>query len=196
MTKLKKTPKSKKQSSVETPTLSLKEQLAQKRQTAKARQEFISILSSTIGCALFLGMIIFFVGGVKLAIPAVLGIIVITLSYKYPRPALFAFIIYLPLGGTIIYALGNSPLMQLAKDAFYIPALISIWQTYKKQNQPFIVPKSIKIPLLILLSCFYSFRTRRLSTHCHRRKSPTTRTYTNGRTNSDGNTYIYTDTYT
>ncbi len=153
MAKVKKSPKSKKQSTVETPTLSLKEQLAQKRQAAKARKEFTSILTSTTGCGLFLGMIIFFVAGVKLAIPAALGIIIITLASKYPRPALFAFIIYVPFGGTIIYTLGNSPLMQLAKDAFYVPAAISIWQACKKQNQAFIVPKAIKTPLLILWIC-------------------------------------------
>ncbi|MBD2571290.1 hormogonium polysaccharide biosynthesis protein HpsL [Anabaena lutea] len=143
----------KKQSKAETSTLSLKEELAQKRKAAQARKEFTSLISKLLGSGLFLGMLLFFVGGVKIAIPGALGILVISLSYKYPRQALFAFVMYVPFAGTIIYMLGNSPILQLAKDAFYVPAAIALWQTCKKQNQPFIVPKVIKTPLLILFGC-------------------------------------------
>ncbi|MFM7407415.1 MAG: hormogonium polysaccharide biosynthesis protein HpsL [Cuspidothrix sp.] len=153
MIKQKKSAKSKKKSAADTPTLSLKEQLAQKRQAAKTRKELIDILTKSGGFGALVGVILFAVSGVKLALPGALGIIVLTLSYKYPRLAIYAFIIYLPFAGTIIYILGNSPVMQLAKDAFYAPAAIAIWQSYKKQNQPFIVPKSIKIPLQILWVC-------------------------------------------
>ncbi|MBD2625438.1 hormogonium polysaccharide biosynthesis protein HpsL [Trichormus variabilis] len=143
----------KKQSKAETSTLSLKEELAQKRKAAQARKEFTSLISKLLGSGLFLGMLLFFVGGVKIAIPGALGILVISLSYKYPRQALFAFVMYVPFAGTIIYMLGNSPILQLAKDAFYVPVAIALWQTCKKQNQPFIFPKAIKTPLLILFSC-------------------------------------------
>jgi hypothetical protein len=153
MAKTKQSRKGKKKSSADQSTLSLKEQLAQKRQAAIARKEFGSLLGTAGGIGLFLGGILFFVGGIKLAIPGVLGIVVLSFSYKYPRHALFAFIIYLPFAGTAIYYIGNSPIMQLAKDAFYIPAAIALWQTCSKRNEPFIVPKAIKVPFLIVFSC-------------------------------------------
>jgi hypothetical protein len=143
----------KKQSSPETTRLSLKEELAQKRKATLARKEFTSLVGFLVGSGLFLGMLLFFVGGIKLAVPGALGIIVITLCYKNPLPALFAFVMYVPFAGTIIYLLGNSPVLQLAKDAFYVPVAITLWQTCKKQKQPFIIPQSIKTPFLILFSC-------------------------------------------
>ncbi|MBG1258793.1 hormogonium polysaccharide biosynthesis protein HpsL [Nostoc commune] len=145
--------KSKKQAEKETPTFSLKEQLAQKRKAAQARKELISLLTTATFGSVLVGIILFFVGGIKVAVPAVLGIFVISLSYKYPRQALYAFIIYVPIGGTITYYLGNSPILQLAKDAFYVPALIGLWQTCRKQGLPLIIPQGIKIPLYIVLGC-------------------------------------------
>ncbi|MBD2666115.1 hypothetical protein B6N60_01798 [Richelia sinica FACHB-800] len=143
---------SKKQSSGETPTLSLKEQLAQKRKAIQARKEFISLISTSTAIALFLGMVLFFVGGIKAAAPAVMGILVFSLSYKYHRQALYAFILYVPLSGTITYYLGNSPILQLAKDAFYLPAAIGLWQTCRQKKLPFIIPPGIKVPLYIVLT--------------------------------------------
>jgi hypothetical protein len=148
-----KSQKSKKQAEKETPTLSLKEQLAQKRKAAQARKEFIGLLTTATFASVFFGMILFFVAGIKAAVPGVLGILIMSLSYKYPRQALYAFIIYVPIGGTITYYLGNSPILQLAKDAFYIPALIGLWQTCRKQGLPLIIPQGIKIPFYIVLGC-------------------------------------------
>ncbi|MEH1783035.1 MAG: hormogonium polysaccharide biosynthesis protein HpsL [Nostoc sp.] len=145
--------KSKQQAKKETSTLSLKEQLAQKRKVAQGRKELISLLTTAGFVAFFIGILLFFVAGIKAAVPAVLGILIISLSYKYPRQALYAFIIYVPLGGTITYYLGNSPILQLAKDAFYVPALIGLWQTCRKQGLPIIIPQGIKIPLYIVLGC-------------------------------------------
>ncbi|BAY99238.1 hypothetical protein NIES37_32170 [Tolypothrix tenuis PCC 7101] len=147
----KKSSKSKKRSQSEKPQLSLKEQLAQKRQANIAKKEFTSLLTAASFSGVFFGILLFFVGGIKVAVPGVLGIIILALSYKYPRQALLAFIIYIPFGGTITYYLGNSPVLQLAKDAFYVPALIGVWQSSRKQGLPFIIPKAIKTPLLILL---------------------------------------------
>ncbi|MEH2160931.1 MAG: hormogonium polysaccharide biosynthesis protein HpsL [Nostoc sp.] len=151
--KSQKSKNSKKQASKETSTLSLKEQLAQKRKAALARKELISLLTTASFGGIFVGIVLFFVAGIKAAVPGVLGIIVMSLSYKYPRQALYAFIIYVPIGGTITYYLGNSPILQLAKDAFYVPALIGLWQTCRKQGLPLIIPQGIKIPLYIVLGC-------------------------------------------
>ncbi|MBW4562687.1 MAG: hormogonium polysaccharide biosynthesis protein HpsL [Mojavia pulchra JT2-VF2] len=146
-----KSKQSKKRSQSEKPTLSVKERLAQKRKATLARKEFISLLTTATFGGVFFGIILFFVGGIKAAIPGVLAILIFSLSYKYPRQALVAFMIYIPLGGTITYYIGNSPILQLAKDAFYVPALIGLWQTCRKQGLPFIIPKEIKTPLFILL---------------------------------------------
>ncbi|MDP5337564.1 MAG: hormogonium polysaccharide biosynthesis protein HpsL [Nodularia sp. (in: cyanobacteria)] len=137
----------------EAPILTLKERLAQKRKKAQGRKEFTSLLSAAGFTSVFFGMLLFFVGGIKVALPGVAAILIMSFSYKYHRLALFAFLIYVPFGGTITYYIGNSPVLQLAKDSFYIPALIALWQTCRKQGLPLIVPKAIKTPLLILFGC-------------------------------------------
>ncbi|MBW4636586.1 MAG: hormogonium polysaccharide biosynthesis protein HpsL [Iphinoe sp. HA4291-MV1] len=149
--------KAKKHKSKETPTLSLKERLAQKRKAAQARKEFTNFFIAAAFSGLFFGILIAFVGGIKAAVPGLLGIITIALSYKYPHQALFAFLIYVPFGGTITYYIGNSPILQLAKDSFYIPALIGLWQMCRKQRLPLIIPPAIKTPLFILLGiCLFT----------------------------------------
>ncbi len=150
--KNKKKNKGKKQSKNEQPTLTLKERLAQKRKATRAREELTSLLSKSGGVGLVLGIAVFFVGGIKLAVPAVMGVIVMALSYKYPRQALFGFIFYVPFAGTVTYLLGGNTILQLAKDGFYVPAVISLWQKCRQQNLPFIIPKGITKPLFILLA--------------------------------------------
>ncbi|AFY99220.1 hormogonium polysaccharide biosynthesis protein HpsL [Calothrix sp. PCC 6303] len=151
--KAKKTKKSKSKKQAKGSELDIKERLAEKRKAAQARKELTSTLSTAIGGGLFLGIILFAVGGIKAALPGVLGVLIIALSYKYPRQAIFAFLIYVPFGGTITYYIGNSPILQLAKDAFYVPALIALWQSLKKQRLPFLIPQGLKNPLYILLGC-------------------------------------------
>ena len=145
--------KSKKQAKTETPKLSLKDQLIQKRKAAQQKKEFISFATSTIGGAAFLGLMLFPVAGPKGVIGAIAGILCLAFSFKYPRYGIWAFLIYMPFSGTIIYALGNSPILQLAKDGFYIPGLVSIIQECQRKRLPIIIPKGLKTPLLILLAC-------------------------------------------
>ncbi|WP_414574821.1 hormogonium polysaccharide biosynthesis protein HpsL [Anabaena sp. CCY 9402-a] len=142
--------KSTQQPQKETPTLSLKDRLAKKRKETQARKELISLLTTVSFVSLFVGILLFLTVGIKAAVPTVLGIIVMSISYKYPRLALFAFLVYVPFGGTITYYIGNSPILQLAKDSFYLPALIAIWQTCRKQKLPLILPSAIRTPLFIL----------------------------------------------
>jgi hypothetical protein len=103
------------------------------------------VLAAIIG--LLLGML----GEFRLAVGAAVATLCLTLSFKYPRQALFAFIVYLPFSGTVTYALGGGSILQLAKDAIYIPALIGVWQFCRKTQQPLIVPRAIQAPLLLLL---------------------------------------------
>src|SRR5579883_1152078 len=152
--KSKRSKKTKKQAKQETPTLSIKERAAQKRKAAKERQELTKLITNAIFVAALLAIPLAFIGGIRAVLPTTLGILCLALSYKYPRQALYGFIIYVPIGGTITYYLGSSPVLQLAKDSFYVPALIGIWQSCRKQNLPLIIPQGIKIPLFILLgSC-------------------------------------------
>lgn len=151
--KAKSKPKSKQKAATpETPQLSLKEQLALKRQTAKVRQEFIRLFSSTFFGGLFLGLLLFPIGGPKAAASVPLSITALVLSFKYPRQALWAFLIYMPFGGTIVYGVaGGNALFQLAKDAFFIPAAITIYQEYKRKRQQFLIPKQIRTTFFIML---------------------------------------------
>ncbi|MBD2495357.1 hormogonium polysaccharide biosynthesis protein HpsL [Nostoc sp. FACHB-280] len=150
--KAQKSKNSKKQLKKDAPTLSLQERLAQKRQATKARKEFMDLLTKSLSIGLFLGFLLFLAAGIKAALPAVLGVIVMSFSYKYPRQALIGFLVYVPFGGTITYYIGNSPVLQLAKDSFYIPAAIALWQVCRQQKLPFIIPKAIQIPLYFVLA--------------------------------------------
>ncbi len=84
---------------------------------------------------------------------AIIGIVCMALSYRYPRQALWFLLIYTPFAGTIIYWVGNDhPFFHFAKDGFYFPALIAIIKIARKQHLPLIIPPSLKIPLFSLLS--------------------------------------------
>lgn len=134
----------------ETTTLNLKQQLAQKRRAQRARREVIQIITMTAAFGAIIGVLLALVVDPKAGAAAVAGLPCLVLSYKYPRKALWAFMIYMPFSGTIIYAIGNSPLLQLAKDGIYIPALIGLIQECKQQRKPIIVAKSLMVPLGIL----------------------------------------------
>ena len=110
----------------ETPTLSPKEERALKRKKAQEKAEFIQYTGAVFGAAAVLGLVLAVATGeVKLAAGAIVGIPCLALSYKYPRQALWAFLAYLPINGTVTYWLaGGNALFQLAKDAFFIPAAI------------------------------------------------------------------------
>ncbi|MCL1465228.1 hormogonium polysaccharide biosynthesis protein HpsL [Argonema galeatum] len=152
MPKKKSKSKSKKQGTAKS-TLSLKEQLAEKRKAAKERKELISFSTSAVFGAAFIGMMAIPLSGPKGAIGAIAGIICLAFSFKYPRQALWAFLIYMPFAGTIVYSLGNSPVLQLAKDGLYIPGLVSIIQECQRKRLPIIIPKGLKPWLIILLAC-------------------------------------------
>ncbi|HAT14676.1 MAG TPA: hypothetical protein DCS91_14880, partial [Microcoleaceae bacterium UBA11344] len=88
----------------------------------------------------------------KIAIAGGSAVAILLLSYQYPRQALWAFLIYLPLSGTITYAIGGgNAAFQLAKDAFYIPALIALIQSCKKKQLPIFLPKQMIATFSILL---------------------------------------------
>ncbi|MEA5450430.1 hormogonium polysaccharide biosynthesis protein HpsL [Leptolyngbya sp. CCNP1308] len=143
--------KGKKDPADQAPPLSRKAERAKKRQAQKARKELIQYLSATLFVAGLIGVLLALLGEPKLAAAAIVAIACLALSFKYPRQAIYGLIIYVPFGGTVVYALGGSGILQLAKDAIYIPALIGVIQFCRRTRQPLIIPPLIKIPLLVLL---------------------------------------------
>jgi len=152
---LKTKPKSKAQPSpallVDLPQPTLRQRLAQRRKANRLRQELITF---TIFAALFATVIGFVVGlaaGIRPGIGTFIGTLCTTLSFEYPRHALWAFLIYMPLSGSVTYALGSSPLLQLAKDGFYIPALFGVIQYCRREKLPVLIPRQMVAPVGILL---------------------------------------------
>ncbi|MCU0551075.1 MAG: hormogonium polysaccharide biosynthesis protein HpsL [Leptolyngbya sp. Prado105] len=132
--------------------LSLKERLAEKRRVMLARKAAVNFISMSTMISIVVGLALFAVGGIKGAGGGFAGVLTLMLSFKFPWHALHAFMIYMPFGGTITYAtVGNNPLMQLAKDGMYIPALISIYQYCKQRDLKMLIPKAMKTPMMLLL---------------------------------------------
>ena len=87
-----------------------------------------------------------------LGVAATASLLCLSLSFKYQRYALYAFIIYIPFSGTVTYMLGGNALLQLAKDAFYIPALIGVIQMCRRKRRPILLPEELKVPLVLVLA--------------------------------------------
>jgi hypothetical protein len=101
--------------------LSLKERLAQKRKADRIRQDLIRFTTFAVLFSTFVGFVVGLAIAPKPGIGVTLGLLYTALSFKYPRQALWMFLIYMPFSGTVTYAIGSSSLLQLAKDGFYIP---------------------------------------------------------------------------
>ncbi|HEY9639043.1 MAG TPA: hormogonium polysaccharide biosynthesis protein HpsL [Coleofasciculaceae cyanobacterium] len=133
------------------PVLSLKEQMAEKRKRDRFRKELTTFLATASFFGLIIGGLLGLMGGIKIAVAGLGGTVMLAIACKYPRLAMWGFLIYVPFGGTITYAIGNSPLLQLAKDGLYIPALIGVLQHCKRERLPFLIPKQIKPALTTVL---------------------------------------------
>ncbi|GEM_PF-162094 len=133
------------------PVLSLKEELALKRKVAQERKELIQFSTYAVFGAVALGLPLMLIADPKVGLGAIVAVLCISFSYKYPRAGLWMFIAYLPFNGTVTYGLaGGSSLFQLAKDVFYIPALIALVQECRRNKLPLIIPKQLTAPLGIL----------------------------------------------
>ncbi|HLO48448.1 MAG TPA: hormogonium polysaccharide biosynthesis protein HpsL [Kamptonema sp.] len=134
------------------PKLSKKELAAQKRKAANQRQEVIKAIATFGSIGAVIGLMLLLTGKVKIAIAGGGGAAILMLSYKYPRQALWAFLIYLPFSGTVTYWIGGgNVLFQIAKDAFYFPALIALIQNCKKKRLPILIPKNLIVTFSIVL---------------------------------------------
>jgi cell division protein FtsW (lipid II flippase) len=133
--------------------LSRKEQAAQKRKADRQRQEFLRFTGIAVLIGTLIGGLLALAVSPKIGAGALLAVLCLTFSFKYPRYAFWGLLIYLPFGGTITYAIGNSPLLQLAKDGFYLPGLFGVVQYCRRERLPILIPKPLIVPLVILLGC-------------------------------------------
>lgn len=122
--------------------------------TPPKKSNFGQILA-LVGAVVLLIDLLLFANGASgtLILLSSIALVILALSFQYPRLGLWAFLIYLPFTGTIAYWIGNDHfLFHLAKDGFYIPALIGLIIELTRKKLPLIVPPQLKIPLLILFS--------------------------------------------
>ena len=130
--------------------LSPRQKLVLERAAAAKRKKTISFVSTVFfGCA-FVGLLVGLIIDPKLGVAACGALMCLILAFKFQRLALYAFIIYVPFAGTVTYALGGNSLLQIAKDIFYIPALIGVFQFCRRYKLPIILPQGIKPPLILL----------------------------------------------
>lgn len=135
----------------EEPALSRKELAILKRKRKATIQKLVSTISICVLCAVALGVPLSLAVDPKIGIALGGGLPIFFICYQYPRPALWFFLIYMPFGGTVVYwVAGGNALFQLAKDAFYIPAVIALAIRCKQQKKPLMVPKEA-IPTFSLL---------------------------------------------
>lgn len=136
----------------EAPVLTRKEQRAKEREVAKARANLIQFTVLAFVASGVVGLLLGLMVEPTLGVAATASLLCLSLSFKYQRQALYAFIIYIPFSGTVTYMLGGNALLQLAKDAFYIPALIGVIQMCRKKRLDILLPEAIKVPLVLVLS--------------------------------------------
>ncbi|HHP7230007.1 MAG TPA: hypothetical protein ACFCUY_04005 [Xenococcaceae cyanobacterium] len=122
-------------------------------------------IAFTVAIAFCITTLLVILQGMQWGIMAGLTTIVVALCYRYPRQALWLFLVYLPFAGTIGYSLNSVyqasgayitftntyVLIHLVKDVFYFPALIAIviGSSYLKKLRG--TAKSILLAGLILL---------------------------------------------
>ena len=94
----------------------------------------------TIVLAIIISSLVLVLLGIKAAFLSLLLVLITVIFYRFPRTSLYLFLIYLCFGGTITYSIPGiyykveggivfskfSPIFHFIKDAFYLPALLSI----------------------------------------------------------------------
>jgi len=128
----------------------IKEKLALKKEERQRKQKLTGLIVFAICVAILLGLPLSLLFDAKIGAAVSLVLILVVFSFSYPRTALWTFIIYVPFTGTIVYWLGGSPILQLSKDIFYLPALIALVLECRKKQLPIIVPKQLGTTLLLI----------------------------------------------
>jgi hypothetical protein len=138
------------QTKADSPPLNIKEKLALKKEERQKKQKLTGLIVFAICVAILLGLPLSLLFDATIGAAVSLALILVVFSFSYPRMALWAFIIYVPFNGTIIYWLGGNQILQLSKDIFYLPALIALVLECRKKQLPIIVPKQLGTTLLLI----------------------------------------------
>ena len=134
-------------------SLSIQEKVAQRRQTKKMWRKIATLTGICLAIALAIGLPTGILIDPKLGLIIGVGLPAFFISYNYPRLALWFFLIYMPFGGTVVYWLaGGNAIFQLAKDVFYIPALLALVFECLRKKKPILVPKELIPTFAILLA--------------------------------------------
>ena len=134
--------------------LSRKERLAEQRKRRMTQQKAVGTILSGLFIGICLGLPIGLITSPKYGLMIAVSLPSFLFSYQYPRLALWTFLIYLPLSGSITYWLGGgNAAFQLAKDVFYLPALVALLQECRRKRQPIVVMKQL-LPTLTLVVVF------------------------------------------
>jgi hypothetical protein len=133
-------------------TASKKEAAAKKRKATQKINDFVQAIAICITASIAVTCGLFLVVKPKMAIAGGGAAAILLLAYKYPRQALWSFLIYLPFSGTITYTIGaGAAAFQVAKDAFYFPALIALIQNCRNKQLTAFIPKQMFPTFSILL---------------------------------------------
>ncbi len=129
------------------------ERLAQKRRAKAERSQLITRLFFGLFGAIVFGVPAILTLGIKVGLGVGLLFPIILLCYCYPRTALWVFLIYMPFSGTVTYWIGGGgAVFQLAKDAFYFPALLGLIQECKRKGKAIVVSKPLLFSFLFLVT--------------------------------------------
>jgi hypothetical protein len=135
-----------------TSALNIKEKLALKKEARQKQQKLSGIIIFSVIFSLFVGVPVIFLAGTERGIAITLAVILGVFSFSYPRASLWVFLIYMPFAGTITYWIGGgNELLQIAKDIFYLPALVALVLECRKKGLPIVIPKKI-LPILAILT--------------------------------------------
>ncbi|HAC63432.1 MAG TPA: hypothetical protein DCF68_07800 [Cyanothece sp. UBA12306] len=135
-------------------------------------EKTIYIIAGTLFASVVVSSFALIILGGKTAIMAALLVPCLVISYLFPRWGLLAFLIYLPFGGTMTYAIAgvfkavgggitfnkSYAVFHFAKDAFYFPAALAI--LISNQVLPKIFPKIRPLAIalsLLVLGCLLTF---------------------------------------
>ncbi|MEA5534461.1 hypothetical protein [Crocosphaera sp. XPORK-15E] len=140
-------------------------------------EKLIILIIITLFTTVFFSSLCLLIAGTQAAIIGGLLIPCLVFSYCFPRWSILAFLIYLPLGGTITYAIAgvfqpvggevtytsSYPLFHLAKDAFYFPAFFAlvighkVWPTLQPKIKPLLIVLCVFILLCLLTFSLVNF---------------------------------------
>ena len=141
------------------------------------------IIVGIIAVAFVITTVLTIFAGLKIGILGAVASVLCAIVYKFPRQSLWLFLVYLPLTGTIAYsfssvytAVGGKvvfsnlyPVVHLAKDIFYFPALLAIfaasnWLKEFRKTANFVIIGSLVLLGTCLLTLFLVNLPQQLST--------------------------------